>query len=587
VFNELENQAMLNRISLGIIILICSCQIDKEPSSESIQWQGFEAGVFDEAKKTKKLVFLEIGANWCHWCHVMDDSTYSDKKVQTYLNENFVLCREDQDERPDLYAAYKKWGWPAIVVFNENAETLLLLKGFQEKSKFLSILKKVVENPIPITSETADSISSNQPLEIAVMENEHKKTLDYAQGGNLSVNRSLFSNSFLYALARANSDDSLKKWADLTLQNSYQLVDPVWSGVYQYSANRSWDHPHFEKLLRIQSDYILAYSVYGARTNSTEAIKKAEEIYGYCQRFLKTENPLFYNSQNADLKSGEHSEDYYALNEAARLELGTPSVDKRIYLKENAGMILALAKLGAASDQIEYVSKGIQMTEYILKNYKAKNGLFCREKGNESLFSLADNSAFLEVLMTYYQLTGNQLYLDEAKSLGHKIIQSFNSPKGLNATKGTTPLPPAIVGKDNFEGIMRLNFLAYLTGDDTFKKFAKETFDKLNLSETSTMDITKSLVVQTKKQLESEPFQVKLISNGQIDKQKRAFLSELLLQPEPYLIFKELSVDKMTTEESEMFGTVEVGTLFMCTSSYCSAPIRKRSELRTFLNEQK
>jgi uncharacterized protein YyaL (SSP411 family) len=578
---------MLNRISLGIIILVCACQVNKEPSSESIQWQGFEAGVFDVAKKTKKLVFLEIGANWCHWCHVMDDSTYSDKKVQTYLNENFILCREDQDERPDLYAAYKKWGWPAIVVFNDNAETLLLLKGFQEKSKFLSILQKVVENPIPIVSETEDSIGTNPPSEISLFEREHKTTLDYTQGGMLSVNRSLFSTTFLYALARANEDDSLKKWADLTLQNSYKLVDPVWSGVYQYSAKRSWDDPHYEKLLRVQSDYIVAYSVYGATTNSPEAIKKAKEIYGYCQRFLKTDNPLFYNSQNADLKSGEHSEDYYALNEEARLELGTPSVDKRIYLKENAGLILALAKLGAASDQLEYVAKGIQMTDYILKNYKSKNGLFCRERGNESLFSLADNSAFLEVLMTYYQLTGNKVYLDEAQNLGLKIIQSFNSPKGLSATKGTTPLPPAIVGKDNLEGIMRLNFLAYLTGDEVYKKFAKETFGKLNLSGTSTMDLTKSLVIQTKKQLESEPFQVKLISNGQIDEQKRAFLSEILVQPEPYLIFKELAVDEMTAEESEMFGTVEPGTLFMCTSSYCSAPIRKRSELRTFLNEQK
>lgn len=578
---------MLNRISLGIIILVCACQVDKEPSSETIQWKGFEAGVFDEAKKTKKLVFLEIGANWCHWCHVMDDSTYSDKKVQTYLNENFILCREDQDERPDLYAAYKKWGWPAIVVFDENAETLLLLKGFQEKSKFLSILKKVVENPIPITSETADSAFSNQPLEIAELENQHKKTLDFVQGGMLSVNRSLYSVSFLYALSRANSDDSLKRWADLTVQNSYQLVDPVWSGVYQYSAKSSWNHPHYEKLLRVQSDYIRAYSIYGGITNSRAALQKAEEIYGYCQRFLKTENPLFYNSQNADLKSGEHSADYYALEEAGRLKLGTPSVDKRIYLKENADLILALSILGAATNKIEYVSKGIQMTEFILKNYKGKNGLFSREKGNESLYSLADNSVFLEVLMSYYQLTGNQLYLKEAENLGHKIIEYFDAPNGLNATKGTTPLPPVIVSKDNLEGIMRLNYLSKLTGEGAFKKYALEKLAKLNDSETTKNENTKTLVIQAKQQLESEPFLVKLISNGENEEARRAFLTELLIQPAPYFIFKEISVGEMTTEESEMFGTVEPGTLFMCTSSYCSAPIRKQSELRTFLNEQK
>lgn len=140
---------MLNRISLGIIFLLCACNFEAEKSEDTLQWQPFDAGVFETAKKTKKLVFLEIGANWCHWCHVMDDSTYSDKKVQAYLNENFILCREDQDERPDLYAAYKKWGWPAIVVFDENAETLLLLKGFQEKSKFLSILKRLWKIQLP------------------------------------------------------------------------------------------------------------------------------------------------------------------------------------------------------------------------------------------------------------------------------------------------------------------------------------------------------------------------------------------------------------------------------------------------------
>jgi uncharacterized protein YyaL (SSP411 family) len=577
---------MLNRLSIGIIFLIFSCQNEQETSQETIDWQPFEAGVFDQAKKTKKLVLLEIGANWCHWCHVMDDSTYSDQKVQTYLQENFVLCREDQDERPDLYAAYKKWGWPAIVVFNENAETLLLLKGFQEKNKFLATLKKVVENPLPIAADGIDSVDASQPLEISLIENEHKKSLDFKQGGAISVNKSLYAATFLYAMERANKDDSLKNWADLTLKNSYQLVDPVWSGVYQYSAKRSWDNPHFEKLLRNQNDYIIAYSVYGAQTNSPEAVKKAEEIYGYCNRFLKSDNPLFYNSQNADLKSGEHSGEYYALNEKERLKLGTPSVDQRIYLKENAGLILALAKLGAATDQVDYVSKGIQMIQYILKNYKAKNGLFCREKGNESLFSLADNTAFLEVLMIYYQLTDNQLYLNEAQNLGHKIIQAFDSPRGLNATKGTTPLPPVIVSRDNLEGIMRLNYLAYLTKDETFKKFASETFLKLMSSQAMNSDFTKSLVIQAKKQLETEPFQVKLISNGKMEEQRRGFLAELLLQPSSYFIFKELSENEMTKEEKEMFGEVEPGTLFMCTSSYCSAPILKRAELRTFLNEQ-
>ena len=50
---------------------------------------------------------IDIGAVWCHWCHVMDESTYSDPQVAAALNSEFVPVKVDTDERPDLDDYYQ------------------------------------------------------------------------------------------------------------------------------------------------------------------------------------------------------------------------------------------------------------------------------------------------------------------------------------------------------------------------------------------------------------------------------------------------------------------------------------------------
>src|SRR3954468_15568964 len=87
---------------------------------QPIRWFEWSADAFETAKRENKPILLDIGAVWCHWCHVMDRESYDDPEVAQIVNENFVAIKVDRDERPDIDSRYQlaisamtgQGGWP-------------------------------------------------------------------------------------------------------------------------------------------------------------------------------------------------------------------------------------------------------------------------------------------------------------------------------------------------------------------------------------------------------------------------------------------------------------------------------------------
>src|SRR3989338_5195366 len=92
----------------------------KSASHQPINWFPWCDGAFEKAKKESKQILLDIGATWCHWCHVIDRESYEDPELATIINEHFVAIKVDRDERPDIDARYQQavgaiagqGGWP-------------------------------------------------------------------------------------------------------------------------------------------------------------------------------------------------------------------------------------------------------------------------------------------------------------------------------------------------------------------------------------------------------------------------------------------------------------------------------------------
>src|SRR5437660_2041648 len=87
---------------------------------QPIQWHEWGEEAFAAAQRENKPMLLDIGAVWCHWCHVMDRESYDDADVAQIVNERFIAVKVDRDERPDIDSRYQaavsaisgQGGWP-------------------------------------------------------------------------------------------------------------------------------------------------------------------------------------------------------------------------------------------------------------------------------------------------------------------------------------------------------------------------------------------------------------------------------------------------------------------------------------------
>ena len=74
---------------------------------QPIRWYEWGNEAFAAAREQNKPILLDIGAVWCHWCHVMDRESYEDSGVAAIINEHFVAIKVDRDERPDVDSRYQ------------------------------------------------------------------------------------------------------------------------------------------------------------------------------------------------------------------------------------------------------------------------------------------------------------------------------------------------------------------------------------------------------------------------------------------------------------------------------------------------
>ena len=95
---------------------------------QPVKWHEWSAEAFALAASEDKPILLDIGAVWCHWCHVMDRESYEDHSLAQVINEHFVAVKVDRDERPDVDSRYQaavqaisgQGGWPLTAILTPD-----------------------------------------------------------------------------------------------------------------------------------------------------------------------------------------------------------------------------------------------------------------------------------------------------------------------------------------------------------------------------------------------------------------------------------------------------------------------------------
>src|SRR3972149_11792653 len=60
----------------------------RQKLDHKITWMEWSDAAFTKAKQEDKLLLLDITAVWCHWCHVMDETSYSDLETFGFITKS-------------------------------------------------------------------------------------------------------------------------------------------------------------------------------------------------------------------------------------------------------------------------------------------------------------------------------------------------------------------------------------------------------------------------------------------------------------------------------------------------------------------
>ncbi|MFM9879562.1 MAG: thioredoxin domain-containing protein [Burkholderiaceae bacterium] len=441
-----------------------------------VAWQDWSDAAFAEAKASKKMVLLNLGAVWCHWCHVMDEKTYSDPKVAEFVKANFIPIYVDQDSRPDLSRRYEAYGWPAHVIFDADGNDIGKLRGYRESERFVNTLKAILEDPSPLyAAEDADKerqFSGPTRLDEVTrkeVERRYRASQDMEIGGLKQIQRYIPRDVVEYSITLSErGDKTAETWAKLTLKNSQKLIDPVWGGAYQYSTHSNWDNPHYEKIMEIQANMIRMYALGAKAYGDPSLIKAAQDIRRYMKAFLTSPQGAFYTSQDADRVPGEQGDGYFALGDKERRALGMPRIDTNVYTRENAWMIEALAELYSATGEQAVLDEALRAARWIVANRTNKDGSLRHGEKDQGGPFMGDNLAMGRAALSLYSVTGDRYWLKKAR-VASGVLARFAAPNGggylPSAYKEDGKLGPRANIDENMEAARFANLLYRYTGD--------------------------------------------------------------------------------------------------------------------------
>ena len=401
------------------------------------QWSGWSAAQFAKAKAEKRFVILDLEAVWCHWCHVMEQTTYADPKVQALLDKKYLPVRVDQDGNPDLSSRYGDWGWPATIIFAADGTEIAKLRGYIPPDQMATLLQAVIDDPSPGPSVgEQDAVTpASSPFLSAAQRKALDETVDGSwdaeHGGWGGMLRYIDADSLDLTMSHAEDGDAQAvERARKTLDAARALIDPVWGGVYQYSDKTDWSSPHFEKIMSFQTQYLREYSQAWSRWHDPAYLAAAKAIEGYLVTSLRGQDGAFYTSQDADLDEKTTGHVYYKLDDAQRRKLGIPRIDTHQYARENGWAISALAAYYDATGDAASLQAALTAARWVETNRALPGGGFKHGADDRGGPFLGDTLAMGRAVLDLYASTGDRHWLAQAQGAADALVTRFTRKDG-------------------------------------------------------------------------------------------------------------------------------------------------------------
>src|SRR5499425_2923328 len=307
----------------------------RSAAHQPIDWHEWGDAAFARAKSEDKPILLDIGAVWCHWCHVIDRESYENQTIAKIINENFVAIKVDRDERPDVDSRYQsaistisgQGGWPLTGFLLPDGRPFFGGTYFPPEDQFgrpgfRRVLLAVAES---YKNKRADLVRAAESLADSVAQSEvftgaHGKfdaeivdsqvraitqLFDIKNGGFGKAPKFPHCSAVDLVLERyqQTKERHLLAMAETTLEKMARggVYDQLAGGFHRYSVDERWLVPHFEKMSYDNSELLKNY-LHGWQISQNPFLREtAEGIIGWVNEVLSDQdNGGFYASQDAD-----------------------------------------------------------------------------------------------------------------------------------------------------------------------------------------------------------------------------------------------------------------------------------------------
>jgi uncharacterized protein YyaL (SSP411 family) len=307
----------------------------RSAAHQPIDWHEWSDAAFTRAKSEDKPILLDIGAVWCHWCHVIDRESYENVEIAKIIDEHFVAVKVDRDERPDVDSRYQsaisalsgQGGWPLTGFLLPDGRPFYGGTYFPPDDQmgrpgFRRVLLSVAEayrskraDLERAAGSLADAVAQAEvftgaraEFDLGVIDAQIKSITQQFDIKNGGFGR---SPKFPHASAidlvleqyQQNKEKHLLAIAETTLEKMARggVYDQLAGGFHRYSVDERWLVPHFEKMSYDNSELLRNYLHAWQMTQNPFLRETAEGIIGWVDEVLSDQaNGGFYGSQDAD-----------------------------------------------------------------------------------------------------------------------------------------------------------------------------------------------------------------------------------------------------------------------------------------------
>jgi len=559
------------------------------PRTPAISWRGWSDDDFVQARAEKRFVLLDLEAVWCHWCHVMDETTYQDPRVRQLIGQRYVAVRVDQDADPALAARYQDYGWPATVVLAADGSEIVKRRGYLSPEAMASLLAAIIKDPSPGPSVVAEE--KVQPARSAFLDPQARKALmatyfesydgEYAGWG--SVQKFIDADSLELALTHAKEAPKEAAMARSTLVAATALIDPVWGGVFQYSDARDWKSPHFEKIISFQTQYVRMYAAGFRVLGDAAFLTAAQSIDRYVEQFLTSAEGVVYVSQDADVDAKLTGHVFYALSDAERRRQPNPHIDTHVYARENGWEITALAALYDATGEEGYLARARRAAAWVQSHRALGAGGFSHDGRAGAPATLGDTLAMGQGFLALYASTGERSYLVQARQALDFIAGHFSVPDGGYATVAAGArgvFRTSVRDVDENIGVARFgNALYHYGGDAQARKHSQHAMRYLASAQIADGEHLRSGILLADDELANDPTHVTIVGHRD-DTSAQSLHAAALRYPVLYR-----RIDWWDKREGAMpnpdvrYPELARAAAFICTGNACSQPVFSSPDL--------